>query len=474
MKTPMCRLLLIEDDPKEAVMIEQQCCPDASKVAFDVAFNATDAEEKIRSAEFDLIICDLALPADARQGDPQVTEGQRLFEMIRTQAPGTPVYILSGNADLHMMERFISMGGSADLYGSRTEEPLVRFFQKWHLPDCVEAVQALIGKTVNVDAFPLEAEDLALGLSDERTLKIYARTQGAKFGSVSALDGGLSDARTLKLELHEDNGGSATRIVAKIGDLRKVLREADRFSQIAPRIPLGLGAHLLQIIKAGAGGRGALIYEFAQDYTATLGGKVLSREDEAAAGVVGFLERGLEDWTKDAPEVETTLARLRRELVTDAELRGADIDIPDERELDVVVHETTSHRDLHGFNVLVNEQNEPTLIDYGEVGKANAALDPVTLELSILFHPGMADAMGDWPSTKQAESWIELEPFLVGCPVPRFVAACRSWAEASGAGTEELLATSYAYALRQTKYKGLNSELGVAIARGAHQRLRTC
>ena len=162
MTDPVCRLLLIEDDPHEAVMIEQQCCPDSTKVAFELASNATDAEDAIKESEFDLVICDLALPADARRSDPDVTEGQRLFQIIREQVPGTPVYILSGNLDLHMVREFFAIGGSADLYGARTEEPLVNVYPKEDLPSCVDAVQAHIAKTGNLDGFPLECSGLEL------------------------------------------------------------------------------------------------------------------------------------------------------------------------------------------------------------------------------------------------------------------------------------------------------------------------
>ena len=185
MTDPVCRLLLIEDDPQEAVMIERECCPDPTKVAFEIASNATEAEDTIKESEFDLVICDLALPVDARRGDPQVSEGQRLFETIREQAPGTPVYILSGNLDVHMIRKFFAVGGTADLYGARTEEPLVNAYPKEDLPSCVDDVQTHLAKTENLDNFALDSAGLDLRLSDERALKIYARTQGASHGSAN-------------------------------------------------------------------------------------------------------------------------------------------------------------------------------------------------------------------------------------------------------------------------------------------------
>lgn len=469
MTPAVCRLLLIEDDPHEALMIEQQCCPDLTKVAFEHSSNAAEAEDVIRESEFDLVICDLALPADARRGDAEVTEGQRLFQLIREQLPGTPVYILSGNLDVHMIREFFAVGGSADLYGARTEEPLVNVYPKEDLPSCVDAVQAHIAKTGNLDRFPLECSGLDLDLSDERSLKIYGRTQGATSGIINPLDGGLSDAKTLKLELIEHGTGSV-RMVAKLSNLSKVRREAERFELFAPHIPLGLGAHLLSVVKSGASKRGALIYEFASDYTAPLAAKVTAGEDVAGAKAVGLLRTGLAVW-KTETEVRVPLAALRRALVSDMQLRDAGIELSDERGIEVEIHETRSHRDMHGFNVLVNQDDEPTLIDYGEVGKAPAALDPLTLELSICFHPGMNAAFATWPSVDQAQVFLDLDRYLDGCPVPEFVKACRAWAVEVAAGERELLACAYAYSMRQTKYGGPTLELARGFAEGAYARL---
>jgi hypothetical protein len=162
---------------------------------------------------------------------------------------------------------------------------------------------------------------------------------------------------------------------------------------------------------------------------------------------------------------------LRRDFVSDAGLHEAGVKIPAERDIEMRVAKTMAHGDLHGFNVLVKDGADPTLIDYGEVGDANAALDPVTLELSSLFHPHMASAFGNWPDPAQAADWADLDAYLDGCPVPEFVRACRDWATEASAEVEELLATAYCYAMRQMKYPDTNKELALAIANGAHSRL---
>jgi hypothetical protein len=102
---------------------------------------------------------------------------------------------------------------------------------------------------------------------------------------------------------------------------------------------------------------------------------------------------------------------------------------------------------------------------------ANVALDPVTLELSILYHPEMIGCLDDWPTRDQTGAWSELDAYCVGCPVEDFVRACRSWAVEVSAGEEELLASAYAYSMRQVKYHDDAVELAQAVATGCFAAL---
>ncbi len=468
---PICRLLLIEDDHDEAMAIESACCPDPDSAAIDVVQNGAEGEDALREGEYDLIICDLALPADNRLFEPDTEEGLRLFELMREQSQGTPVIVLSGHADLHMMQRFFQANRDGDLYGTRTEEPLVQFYPKEDLPDCVDAVRSHIARTEVLDRLELDIPSgLDLSLSDERALKIYGRRAGAARGVVETLDGGLSDAKTLKVAFTDAAGGSAGTVVVKLGELRKVVREAGRYDQLAARLPVGLGAHVLYVVQAGAGRRGALIYQLADEHTTSLFALLIDG-DHAAVAAANRLRDRLTEWVVDAPLVVRSLTELRRPLISDLQLRDSGATLLDERGIEITVRESMSHADLHGLNVLVNPLAEPTLIDYGEVRRANAALDPVTLELSAIYHPAIAGRLGGWPSDVQAASWHDLDAYCVNCPVESFIRICRGWAEDVSAGPEEVLATAYAYSVRQLKYEGPAVSLAHLVAQGAHEAL---
>ena len=62
-------------------------------------------------------------------------------------------------------------------------------------------------------------------------------------------------------------GASTGVVVAKLGDLQIVTRESARYDQVAPLLPVGLGAHVLFIVQEGAGRRGGLFTELADEYT---------------------------------------------------------------------------------------------------------------------------------------------------------------------------------------------------------------
>lgn len=473
MSAPPCRLLLIEDDHLQAAAIERACCPDATPATIEVVSNGVDAEVALEDNEYDLIICDLALPADERRLDPDTDEGLRLFDLIRDGSQGTPVMILSGNADLQMMQRFFKRGRSADLYGTRTEQPLVHFYDKEQLPDCIGAVRSHVARTLQLDQLALEVpEGIPLGLSDERALRIYGRRTGAARATVDSLAGGLSGARTLRVAFQDATGANTGTVVVKLGALGSVAREAARYDEVAPLLPVGLGAHVLFVVGAGAGKRGALVYQLADEHTETLFG-LLEKQDGAALQAAKRLRARLNEWVADAPTIRRSLTDLRRPLVSDLKLREADRDHSAERGIEVDIRESMTHGDLHGLNVLVNPQGEPTLIDYGEVRRANAALDPVTLELSAVFHPAMVRRLAGWPTDVQARAWADLDAYCDGCPIEDFVRECRAWAVDVSEGDAELLATAYAFATRQIKYGESTLHLATAVADGVLARLAT-
>jgi hypothetical protein len=108
------------------------------------------------------------------------------------------------------------------------------------------------------------------------------------------------------------------------------------------------------------------------------------------------------------------------------------------------------------------------LIDYGDVAEGPASLDPVTLELSVLFCPQTIPLMG-WPAHEQAQRWGNTDVFLDGCPAAEFIRACRAWAFEVSAGQREVAAVAYSYLMRQLKYPDTDKELVLALLDGVRR-----
>jgi hypothetical protein len=130
------------------------------------------------------------------------------------------------------------------------------------------------------------------------------------------------------------------------------------------------------------------------------------------------------------------------------------------------------HGDLHGENVLVNDACKPVLIDYTDVRRTTGCLDPVTLELSAVFHPAAQAARRGWPSEDQARSWHDLDAFVAGCPYEAYVRACRAWMMEVASSREEIDAVVIAYCLRQLRFDGCPRSIADALIEQACARLR--
>src|SRR5439155_10608663 len=101
----------------------------------------------------------------------------------------------------------------------------------------------------------------------KRILRIFSRlNQGANV-SVSLLGGGLSSAKTVRLEVQNEHGARTTAAVAKLGSIKDLLDEENRYHRcIAPCLNVGGFAHLIRYLRAGAANTGGIFYGFARDY----------------------------------------------------------------------------------------------------------------------------------------------------------------------------------------------------------------
>jgi hypothetical protein len=230
------------------------------------------------------------------------------------------------------------------------------------------------------------------------------------------------------------------------------------------------------VVTAGARDTGAVFFRLADDFHRTWFDCLAAAPEDAAAAARRLHERFAKRYD-EAPVERRSVLEIRRVVITDEELATAVAPVPSiehVQDVGVDVARAIQHRDFHGLNVLVSDSNEPLLIDYDNYAPANAALDPVTLELSAIFHRDNAAqaARKGWPSLEQAREWADLDLYLAGCPYPEAIRACREWAHDAAASPQEVAATLLSVALRQFWFDNTDKELAAALMEAGEAALR--
>jgi CheY-like chemotaxis protein len=470
-------VLIVEDRAVQATWLEKACAEALAPgdLLIEVAANAAAALELLQRQHFDLAICDLAIPANAVSLSPDRQHGLHVVRVIRDEHGGLPLIVVSEHSDdPALMRRLMGEAGKADPYGANADYSMLVCFANEELPECKRELAAALSRSAGVAGLPVTGADVAeLTTSEVRAIQVFARSCGGSAAQVAGMHGGLSGAKTLRLTVLGADGQEAALVAAKLGPRKRVFDEAIAHRQLSILLPPGLGVPLSSTVDAGAGSHGGAFYALAVDYTRDLFECLEHAPADAAAVVRSLLERLAPVYAK-ASQLERTLLQLRRDILFSADARDAGplesaILALDGRK--IVTTDCLQHGDMHGKNVLVNAACEPMLIDYADVRRTTGCLDPVTLELSAVFHPAAQAARLDWPTEAQAAAWSDLDAYVENCPFEDYVRACREWTITVAAAPEEVDAVVLSYCLRQLHFPRCPKPIAAALIEAACTRL---
>jgi hypothetical protein len=281
--------------------------------------------------------------------------------------------------------------------------------------------------------------------------------------------GGLSGNTTALLECLDDGAQTVGRCFVKIGSPSEIDKEESGFGAVRFLWPSTALPHLACRLTFGIGRNQALVYTQAPGTEDLFG---LCRQ---APDSVGDFVRLLASVI--GPRGVTTrsckVGELRREFVRDdtvglymKALRAERV--MEVEELRVDLREFVQHGDLHGANVLVDPNGGPFLIDFGRTGLHDGPLDPVLLELSMMFHP--ASSTQGLVSPDQCRQWT-LGNYADGTVLGPVVQACRKLAADCGHDQRSVAAVGWAQALRHLKFPTTSKEHVLAVAEACAQEL---
>lgn len=468
-------VLIVEDEESVAETISNVLFELFGGIQCRVARSRDRAFALLDTEFFDLVVLDLNIPtADGLfDGDPQ--HGFAVFTRAQSVTSGTPIFVLTGSSAENFIPDLLGGARQVDVWGEGKTIGTVDFLQKFRFDQFPAKLRPLVHAISSLGDVELDKGTVALTVQDDRLIRIFARRFGGTRVVVSALGGGLSGAKVLRLTVTDPQGSLIHDAVAKLGTRSDVAEEGRRFDNLVSRLEARSTPRKLLELDAGAGANAGVFYGLAAGFDRTAF-TAASGDAAQARSVVAGIEDCMRRWSEGVKESRRTVQDVRRLLVSDATCAALVAKfglgwVADFEARAIQTRWCCAHGDLHGENVLLANDGVAVIIDYGDVGEATASLDPVTLEMSLLFHPKgpLRSANGGftgWPTEVQARGWGSLNEYTAGCPLEPFIRACREWAFRVAAGKREIAATAYGYLLRQLKYKDTNKDLALALLDG--------
>lgn len=470
------RVLFVEDNKSFAdnVIATLRNIPD--NVLTTNAKSRDSSIAAISGQFFDLIVLDLNIPTVDDGLDGAVDHGQAVFYEALAKCPGTPIYILTGSEPDKFCLDLARHGSKIDLWGTGREIPGVLYFPKDDANRLVHEIKGLAELLAGTDKITINTRGKNIDLTPEqkRTLRIFTRANGGSSCEISKL-GGLSDAIVLRVTVHDLRQNVRALCVAKLGLAEKISNEMQSFESDVKLLKMGAFAPVMKHLSQGLRGFAGVFYSLAEGYERTFF-DVIANDTSSAPEIIEQVRSGLERWIAAKKVERVKISDIRRRVLGDAALEEIlhKFELPfvmeiENMEVDASI--SCIHGDLHGANILVNPKRIPVLIDFGDVGEGCTCLDPVTLELSMVFHPD-GGALGlATPLLKLIEQWPDIEVYTEGNQLKPVIVACRDWAHDVGGGDKAVLAAGYAFGIRQLKYATVNPSHTVRLITNIAKKL---
>jgi len=461
----MINVLIVEDEPEYARILDKLIVNECYKIYAD---NCESAIENIGSRFLDLIILDLNIPLN---NNPNSTispnHGHTVFAYARDQSPGTPIIVLTGSSAEDFIGSLVDGNTKLDLWGNGQEMSMVAFHKKHNLDKFPILLNKYIHSLDKLSNIEINKRNLSLTLEQDRLIRIFALQYNGVRVEIAQVSGGLSSAKVFRLKLTNNSGDTIINSICKIGSNKTIKSEHANYESFISRLKQDATPRKLAIIEHGAKDHAAVFYSLADGFIYNMFDKISSEQETTE--LVNRVESLLNSWNATS-ENRVPIINIRRLLLEDKDLellKNIPEWISEFESKEIQVKMGCAHCDLHGFNILISDNNIPVLIDYGDVTFAPSCLDPITLELCIHYHPESQYLNIGWPTIEQAKRWFDLDSYLINCPCPEYILACRGWTERTIAGKRELAAGFYSYLIRQMKYSNTNKELTLAFMEGA-------
>lgn len=464
-------ILIVEDDEEYITELQRMIGESNGPAIPTFVTNRDDAVAKLECGFFDLAILDLKIPTAAGTTDLDPEHGKYVFHHMRSVSPGTKILVLTGSPSEDFIAPLLAQKHDSDIWSEGIKVDTVEFLKKIHIDQAPEKISRVVSAIHALSDIELQTNGLNLSTGEDRLVRIFAKHFKALTCSVHPIGAGKSGARPLRLQMFDQTGALIREVVAKLGELPKMQDEDARYDEHVMLLDGAATPRKMKLLEFGAGAMAGLFYQLASGHDASMF-KTMAEEDALAAKAVAATADALAGWSNGRNQERRSIASIRAQWVSDerAAKLHSDYALTWAAEFESRQIQTRwccVHGDLHGENILVSPEGGVLVIDYGDVGFGAAAYDPMTLELSAVLQDNPTQGP-DWPTADACRQWHDLDAYLVGCPMPEFIRACRAWSEKLMVGRRELAACAYSYLLRQLKYDDTDKDRILALLEGVH------
>lgn len=465
-------ILVVEDDVACVDELRAVLANLPGSIDIRVATSRDEAFLALEDSFLDLVILDLNIPTASGFLDKHPEHGHAVFNRSRSAAPGTPIFVLTGSPAEDFLSDLVMMHQQQiDIWSEGRKTGTILFLKKYEIDKCPDVLAPIVSAVGSLADVELEMGSLDVSLEEDRLVRIFAKRFGGTRCVVSDLRAGLSGARIIRLRVTDYQGVLVHDAVAKFSTHAQVREEGQKYDTLVVRLHPSATPRKLATLEFGANKLAGIFFGLADGFDRSAF-DIAGTDPAKAEPLIRNLREVTARWIHGVPETRRSIKEVRNRILDDEDLREIGIRfglgwIDEFERREIQTRWGCGHGDLHGSNVLVSEDGV-TLIDYGDVGDGPASMDPVTLELSLLFHPDSPKTNEVWPSPKAARSWGDMDVYLTECPFAEFVRECRYWAVEVAAGNREVAASAYAYLVRQLKYGDTDKEMVLALLDGVH------
>ncbi|WP_192552551.1 response regulator [Pseudomonas sp. IzPS59] len=471
------QILFVEDNSSYADTLVSVVKDKFSDIAWDVVDNSSSAEILLAEKFYDLVILDLCMPNIPAGLEKSVENGQQLFYTLQRAMPGTPIYILTGS-ELDSFATSLSRHGErVKLWGAEKEFPTVLYFRKNDTLELVKELSEVYSEIASVNAITINTrgKDIVFAKGQERALKSFVRSMGGTDGVYYPLSG-LSGSLVGRVEVRDARLTVIGIFVAKLGLSSKIQKENESYTRHVRLMPMNTFTPLLLSMDKGLKEYSAIFYTLAEGYEETLF-EIIRNDPSAAVDVIEKVRFSMERWSAARNVSRVKIGDIRRAKLSDENFeeliaKNQIEDIKDIEEFFVNASVSCTHGDLHGANVLVNQARIPVLIDFGDVGFGYTGLDPITLEMSLIFHPDSVASKVSHEMRSFIDKWPNIDGYCQDNPFGEVIKFCRDWAYDISGDDKSVLAAGYAFAMRQLKYDTVGSDETVALIKRIVESIR--